>query len=670
MRFFHNIFHLSLSVLRKFIRRRDKFKCVFLLICSIGFCSAVYFIFIAAFANPARSSIFEPNEKLVSVIKTQVDQACIHPSLPLWTPLLMANHANRPQPFKCLAVEKNWVYTVNGTFRISPEAVSKHGSITCNYSPILRGADDDSVVNGDTVGSIKNGDQLLSDFFAVDCKSSTGSTYWNKHSAIVPNKEALERRSRISKNGGSREGKKLNSLGMNILIFGLDSVSRLAWMRSLPRSHSYFVDVLGGVVLEGYNIVGDGTTQALLPILTGKTETELPESRRGFKNATTVDNYPWIWNDLRDIGYVTQFGEDMTRFGTFNYRLMGFKNQPVDHYMRTFHLSVVNDWRYPHCLRGSNPEHLDMMNWMRDFVHMYHDIPKFSFLFDCELSHDSYRFLSLADDDLLVFLKYLNDEDHLNNALLIVMSDHGARFTDIRDTEQGRLEERNPYMGIRISQKFVDSYPDAYRNLKTNVHRLTTPFDVYATLREMINFTGTDLGDVKQRGISLFKEIPKQRTCIEAGIDLHWCACLDWRQLPSIDPYAKKAAEEIVKEMNNLTESQRHICEELSLKRIRSVVKLSLNADVLRFRGSLDRHGRVPDLSDSRQGSGDLYLVKLLTSPNDAVYETTVTYVADDGSFIVKTNLISRLNRYGNEPHCVMKTFPHLSKFCYCRLQP
>ena len=63
----------------------------------------------------------------------------------------------------------------------------------------------------------------------------------------------------------------------------------MSWMRSLPKTHSYFVDHLGGVVLEGYNIVGDGTTQALLPMLTGRTKTELPESRRGFDGATTVD---------------------------------------------------------------------------------------------------------------------------------------------------------------------------------------------------------------------------------------------------------------------------------------------------------------------------------------------------------------------------------------------
>ena len=94
--------------------------------------------------------------------------------------------------------------------------------------------------------------------------------------------------------------------GLNVIMFGFDSVSRLTWKRNLPLSYRYLVHQLQATVLQGYNIVGDGTPQALLPILTGKTEPELPEARRGFCGATTVDGHPWIWNKLRDVGYVTQ----------------------------------------------------------------------------------------------------------------------------------------------------------------------------------------------------------------------------------------------------------------------------------------------------------------------------------------------------------------------------
>ena len=53
------------------------------------------------------------------------------------------------------------------------------------------------------------------------------------------------------------------------------------------------------VDFSGYNIVGDGTPAALLPILTGQTEQELPEARRGRDGAETVDRFPWIWKKFK-----------------------------------------------------------------------------------------------------------------------------------------------------------------------------------------------------------------------------------------------------------------------------------------------------------------------------------------------------------------------------------
>ena len=49
-----------------------------------------------------------------------------------------------------------------------------------------------------------------------------------------------------------------------------------------------------------------GTPQALTPILTGKTELELPEARSEMGDkAQFVDVYPWIWNEYERKGYLT-----------------------------------------------------------------------------------------------------------------------------------------------------------------------------------------------------------------------------------------------------------------------------------------------------------------------------------------------------------------------------
>lgn len=73
-----------------------------------------------------------------------------------------------------------------------------------------------------------------------------------------------------------------------------------------------------------YNIVGDGTPQALIPILTGKTELELPDTRKRIPNSNFVNVYPFIWKDFKEAGYVTAFFEDLPEQGTFTYRLKGF----------------------------------------------------------------------------------------------------------------------------------------------------------------------------------------------------------------------------------------------------------------------------------------------------------------------------------------------------------
>ncbi len=57
---------------------------------------------------------------------------------------------------------------------------------------------------------------------------------------------------------------------LNVLMFALDSMSHLGYQRKLPHTYQYLKETFGSVILNAYNIVGDGTTAAMLPILTGE----------------------------------------------------------------------------------------------------------------------------------------------------------------------------------------------------------------------------------------------------------------------------------------------------------------------------------------------------------------------------------------------------------------
>ena len=65
-----------------------------------------------------------------------------------------------------------------------------------------------------------------------------------------------------------------------------------------------------------------------------------------------------------------------------------------------------------------------------------------------------------------------------------------------------------------------------------NAKRLTTPFDIYATLMDILSWPAdeqlTDVDVPKERSMSLWRPIPSDRICAEAGVEAHWCTCLNW----------------------------------------------------------------------------------------------------------------------------------------------
>lgn len=67
------------------------------------------------------------------------------------------------------------------------------------------------------------------------------------------------------------------------------------------------------------------------------------------------------------------------------------------------------------------------MNYIKTIFNTYKKQPKFVFGFHGELSHDSYNDIGVVDNDVYSWVKDLYDFGHLNNTILILMSDHGHR---------------------------------------------------------------------------------------------------------------------------------------------------------------------------------------------------------------------------------------------------
>lgn len=200
-------------------------------------------------------------------IALPVKQQCIIPNLKPNDPVMM-KHYKKFAPTKCTG-EMDWVEVNNGTVRINTEAEKAHKGVTCNYYPFVRKGDY-KVEAGAIVKNIKTGFNITTDGFKVVCKGNDGKTYDNVHHGVAFNPEFISRK-QLPLNSGFE--------GMSIAILGFDSMSRMSWMRRLPETWKYFVEKLGAIDLESHNILGDGTTAVMFPMLTGKFEWELPECR-------------------------------------------------------------------------------------------------------------------------------------------------------------------------------------------------------------------------------------------------------------------------------------------------------------------------------------------------------------------------------------------------------
>lgn len=660
--------------------------------------------------------------------KRTAGQKCVHPNLNPFDPTVM-QFFKKEGPVDCSSAMEDWVYVTNGTFYLSKRARRLYGKITCEYAPIVRG-DDFSARHGPHVKPMPDGTALKSDFFKVACVSASGRKYLNIHSGVARNEEVLKRldsyvekpftlspsqtisssdvlpssstrveaskqfedkedaveksasslSSNFSENSSQRhkvyESQVGQNLNLSVFMFGFDSLSRMAWIRLLPKTREYLLQTLGGIELEGYNIVGDGTPAALLPILTGHMEEELPEARRGYSGAKPVDDHPWVWKDFKRHGYVTAHGEDMALIGTFQYRMLGFKQQPTDHNMRTFYLAAERMYKnnIPLCL-GSRPRHLNFINWFKDLFSVYRSYRKFFFGFHSEMSHDYNNKVQALDDDLVRLLKDLEDGGHLNSTLLILMADHGARYSYIRATTQGKLEERMPYFAFRFPPWFRKQYPQVVKNLEINSQRLTTPFDIHATLHDLLSYSGPGMADLSQRGVSLFREIPKERTCSDAGITPHWCACLEWQNVNQSNSRVRTAIQSAINTINSYTEKNRNSCAELHLSEITRSARYTPNAN------DLSAEQKMKKYQDSNQATysssedtpsptpssrKELYQVSFITKPGGGHFEVTCTLDITSGAFDFSRKDISRINKYGSAPACIQDSLPHLRPYCYC----
>lgn len=367
------------------------------------------------------------------------------------------------------------------------------------------------------------------EFIKVNCsdaqpKNRKSKEYKNVY-FLVQKKPEIEERFQQFKNTTRR--------APSILILVADGVGRLNLLRTMPQVAN-FTKENNFYNLKGFTKVGGNTKPNAVADLMGLNETtQLQQSCQA--NKLGYDKCPFVWFDFQKYGYATSYMEDMSGIATFNYdKNKGFKKSPVDYYGRTGIQLMEEieeiDLKGAKICAGNRYIVDYVYKYGLDVAELYKEKPYFGIMWTNSLTHNYVTNGPVMDEVYIKSLEDLKRRGILEDSIVILLSDHGCNFNIPNNIPDVDYDKKLPMAYISLPPWFKQEYPEAAEGLKANEDRLTSPYDMYLTFRDILRRSGrlppgTDeaLGCPKCQ--SLFKPVPIERTCTDAGISDKYCAC-------------------------------------------------------------------------------------------------------------------------------------------------
>ncbi len=244
---------------------------------------------------------------------------------------------------------------------------------------------------------------------------------------------------------------------------------------------------------------------------------------------------------------------------------------------------------------------------------------------------------------------------------MYLFSDHGIRLTKFAyETEIGRREKKKPFISINLPKKLLNT--SYFRNMRNNKNRLISFYDVYQTIRHFLRiqksysnssqFSINDKNIHYLRGVSLFNEIPVNRSCNDALIPENHCSCLEGIEvdekyfLKEFNLKFNNVVDFILNQVNNKTSNLRSICSPFKKSKLNNVFRLSI---------------------------ANKYLFNFIVEfqPGDAWFEAIIEIKkarnAKKEALIENFGKYSRISLYGNQSYCVEDSY--LKNYCFCQQQ-
>jgi len=443
---------------------------------------------------------------------------------------------------------------------------------------------------------------------------------------------------------------------LSVDIFVFESMSTARFKRHM-RSLNGLLTKLNAFRFEGYNKIADNTYVNLVPLFTGlranNGQHDMPdEFHKKHRKITGYDDIEsLIWKEFSKRNYVTAFVENEAKIGTFAYsKKKGFvTRKPFDYFFRPYFIreKVLRRQSSKFCF-GNNPSFPIQLNLTQDLFRNYGNKQKiFAFNNIVKPGHDEENDIERVDEIMSRSISDLIQNGAFNKTILFFLGDHGPRFGDVRMTKNGFFEERLPFLSIVLPPWFIKKHSNLTQNMRLNQRRLTTPFDIHKTLKDILNskFDSSISNSWKKRGISLFNEIPLNRTCALAGIPQFYCCCYLTKEQKTRSLFTQRLAKSFVTHINAMLAKRKldRKCEKLALKKIVQAKELQ------------DRNGMSEGTT--------LYLLAVQTTPGEGVFEVLLTHSLSDDMLTFHDG-VSRLNKYGSQGSCIDSGW---EKYCYCK---
>lgn len=159
---------------------------------------------------------------------------------------------------KC-KLEEEWGYISKNVWYFKLHALSKLDQHECFYRAI-RMAGYNKYAWSKWIDLYHNA-TILEEVFEVMCRLK--ATSFRRTKPIKYNSLFAQIVNKFKKVNIVKEtlnvNKKPDCRPLDVILLSLDSVSRKSWIKRLPKTYKYILRTMKFELLEGYNIVGDGT---------------------------------------------------------------------------------------------------------------------------------------------------------------------------------------------------------------------------------------------------------------------------------------------------------------------------------------------------------------------------------------------------------------------------